>query len=317
MGVIKSRDEWLFNNSNQFNLDALIRMYEVKMLNITQQIFEYENLPETIPKKDLELILQKNGCVTIAKKDDKLYAFAAGLGGKPNVYYLPTLAIIANPALNYTAQLEIDRECVVILNDALYQGLFEIIEKNAYLLAQCDISFKFAAVNTRIPALITATTAKTKAEAEILLNEIELGEQLGIIGGNNVLESLKVYNYANSSTMVQHLIELKQYIVGTFYQTLGIQSQFNMKREAINEAEASLSTDILYPLIDEMLEQRRIGIDKVNKMFGTNIIVKLSSVWSNLRNTRNLEIKLTESEIIKNIGDGEGSQGDDNDNDEN
>ena len=101
----------------------------------------------------------------------------------------------------------------------------------------------------------------------------------------NFFKKLETIDYAKGSD-IKSLIELKQYILGTFYQELGIQSQFNMKREAINEAEAALSEDILYPLIDDMLVQRQIGLEKVNKMYGTNITVELSSVWKQLREQR-------------------------------
>ena len=75
-----------------------------------------------------------------------------------------------------------------------------------------------------------------------------------------------------------------------------------MKREAINEAEAALSEDILYPLIDDMLVQRQIGLEKVNKMYGTNITVELSSVWKQLREQTDLQMDLINSEIDKNLG---------------
>src|SRR5574344_149187 len=91
-------------------------------------------------------------------------------------------------------------------------------------------------------------------------------------------------------------------MLGTFYQVLGIHSQVNMKREAINEAEAALSEDILYPLIDDMLIQRQIGLEKVNKMYGTNITVELSSVWKQLREQNDLQMDLINSEIDKNLG---------------
>ena len=303
---VRPRDEWLFGTDyTKFELDKIIRYYIRKMLIKTQQMFEYENLPDTIPKKDYLLIKQTHGSVTIAKADDgNLYAFRAGLGGKPNAYYLPTLAIVANPGLNFNKTFEIDKDCVVILNDAMYAGLMPIIEHNAYLLAQCDISFKYACVNIRIPALIDAPNDTAKAEAEAFLKKVEEGKGLGVIADETFLDKLSVYNYANSDTSITHLIELKQYIWGTFLQEIGIQSTFNMKREAINEAEAGMSEDILIPSVDEMLEQEQIGWDKVNKMFGTNVKVRLSSVWENVRKKRELAEELTESEIDKNLQSG-------------
>lgn len=309
MSDIPNRQKWDFNFYNQveFSKDKLERYYTNKMLVKTQHMFEYTNLPDTIPAGDLELMLQTYGSATVAKVNGELYAFKGGLGGMPNVYYRPTISIVANPALKLSKSYTIDSDCVVIRNDNLYQGLLPIIQHASYLLAECDISFKFAAINIRIPAIIDAADAKSKLEAEQFLKQIEDGSKLGVIADSGFEDRLQVYNYANSNDTITNLIELKQYIIGTFYQELGIQSQFNMKREAINEAEAALSTDMLYPLLDTMYAERKNGVDKINKMFGTNITVDFGSVWKQLRETRDLSVDLQESEIIANIG-----QNDDN-----
>ena len=52
-----------------------------------------------------------------------------------------------------------------------------------------------------------------------------------------------------------------------------------MKRESINSNEAQLNEDALLPLVDDMLECRRLAIEKINTMFGTNIQVYLDSSW--------------------------------------
>ena len=64
---------------------------------------------------------------------------------------------------------------------------------------------------------------------------------------------------------------------------LGIQSNYNMKRESLNSSETTMDESVLLPLIDDMLNERKIGLEKVNKMFGTNITVKLSSSWEKIR----------------------------------
>lgn len=303
MADISNRDRWLFGeDSEQFSFDkkSIQDLYVKKFLLKTQRMFKYTNLPGTIPQRDLELIMQCSGCVTIAKVNDKLYAFKGSLGGTPNEYYLPTISIVANPYLHYNANLTIDKDCVVMLNDSLYEGLLPQIQHASNLLAECDISFKFTTINIRVPAIIEATNDTSKTEAENFLQKVEEGSKLGVICGEQFLDRINVYNYASSEYSVQHLIELKQYIYGTFLQELGIQSSFNMKREAINEAEASLNTDILYPLIDDMLMQRKIGVDKINKMYGTNIEVELDSVWKQLREQQDIAIREQESEILVN-----------------
>lgn len=317
---VPNRYDWVFDGIGEckLNKEQLRRLYVKQNLLRTTQIFEYDNLPETIPKKDLELILQCYGSAIITKVNDKLYAFRGRLGGEPNPYYLPTMAVVANPALNFSKNLEIDKDCVVMLNDDLYMGLLPLINKNAILLAECDLSFKFAAVNMRLTSVINVKSDVEKASAEKFLEDIEAGEKIGVIASDEFQESnVEMYPYTSTSNIIQHLIELKQYIIGSFYQDLGIQATFNMKREAINEAEAGMNEDILYPTIDDMLNQRQIALDKINEMYGTNITVRLSSIWENLRRKEDLSVKMIESEIEKNesanaeqseVGDGNDEQ---------
>ncbi len=296
---IPNRSNWDFgySSNNAFTKESLQQLYIKKTLLKTQKMFEYSGLPESIPQEDLELIIQIYGYAVITEVNGKLYALRGGLGGKPNPYYRPTIATVANPALNFSGNLKIGEECIVIRNDELYMGLMPEIEHSAYLLAEADISFKFACINMRIPALITAHDDATKESAEEFFKQIENGTSLGVILDDDYEDKLDAYDYTNKATNVTHLIELRQYIMGTFYQELGIQSQFNMKREAINEAEAALSQDVLFPTVDNMLMERKKGIEEVNKKYGTNISVKLSSIWSNLREVKELTIDQQKAEI--------------------
>lgn len=284
---------------DKLSKEKLFDLYVRKTLLKTQMMFEYEGLPETIPKRFLELILQTWGYVILKEVDGKWYGFYGGLGGVPDAYYQPTKATISNPYLKYSATLEIDEECVVIRNDALRMGLLPMIERYAYLQAETDISFKFMAVNARVGWLINTKNDSQKESAEVFLDNIEKGNKLGVIHSKDfdVDENLDVYNQQLTPNLIQHLIELKQYTEGTFLQEIGIQSAFNMKREAINEAEAALSTDTLFPLIDQMLLEREEGLKQFNKMSGLNVTVKLNSVWEHLRNTREMSDKIIESEI--------------------
>ena len=106
--------------------------------------------------------------------------------------------------------------------------------------------------------------------------------KIGIIADNEFLEnSLKVTPYATTGahTTIQNIIELEQYLRATWYNDLGLNSNYNMKRESINAGESQLNNDALLPLVDDMLKCRQDGFDKVNKKYGTNIQVELNSSW--------------------------------------
>lgn len=299
MDKVPNRSNWSFDVCGQdLSLEKLTEYYIKDTLIRTQKMFKYRNLPKTIPKEQLELLLQRNGYAVITKVNGELYAFYGGLGGEPNEYYLPTIATVANPALKFTKAMEIDKECVVIKNDVMFMGLMPLIESTSYLLAQADISFKYALINGRMKAIVTAPNDETKASLDEMFKQIEKGSSLKVVVDDDLMNELKVSPYGSNDNGID-IIELKQYIIGSFYQKLGIQSNFNMKREALNSAESALNDDILYPLIDEMLEERKKGVEKINELYGTNISVELSSVWKQLRDQEEQAVKVNEDKESK------------------
>lgn len=299
MDKVPNRSNWSFDVCGQdLSLDKLSEYYIKDTLIRTQKMFKYSDLPKTISQEQLELLLQRNGYAVITKVNGDLYAFYGGLGGEPNEYYLPTIATVANPALKFTKSMVIDKECVVIKNDVMYMGLMPLIESTSYLLAQADISFKYALINGRMKAIVTAPNDEVKASLDEMFRQIEKGSSLKVVVDDDLMNELKVSPYGSNDNGID-IIELKQYIIGSFYQKLGIQSNFNMKREALNSAESALNDDILYPLIDEMLEERQKGVEKINELYGTNISVELSSVWKQLRDQEEQAVNANENKENK------------------
>lgn len=249
------------------------------MLNRTQVMFDYENLPETIPARNLEIMLQLNGNVFFTEVEGKYYVFTGGLGGEPDVYYEPTIYTVANPALNFSKNLKIDEDGVLIRCDSYGVGLLPIFQKYAALLAENEITMRIADINNRIMFLLSAADDRTKASAEKFLSDIQDGK-LGVISDNAFLESLKALPTATqNSVRLTDLIEFEQYLRAGWFNDLGINANYNMKRESISPDEAQLNDDALLPFVDDMLECRRIGLEKVNNMYGLDIKVNLASSW--------------------------------------
>lgn len=308
MSEIRNRNEWIFGSIRNplEDKDYLIKNSVLNMLNKSTRIFKYNNLPETIRTKDLETQLQVGGFAIWKMVDGKLYTFLGGLGGKPNPYYLPTIATVSNPALNYTDNLEIDKECVVMLNDHYYQGIMPMFSKYATLQTEAEISLRWAIINARVPALIQADNDNTKKSAEEFFRKIVDGTDYGIISSREFLDGIKSQDFYKQP-YIKDIIESIQYIKGSWYNEIGLNAAFNMKREAINEAEATLNEDILYPTIDTMLECRRFALEKINKMYNTNISVELDGVWMQNREHETIVLDTAKAEL-QNIEEGESNE---------
>ena len=295
------------------NKKVSVRKYVWTMLNRTNQMFEYTGLPETIPKEILELYLQINGQCCITEVGGDLFALPGGLGGPPDPYYRPTLYIAAIPGLrdgdhSFSKSMKISNhlepfspvdysgECILVKNDTLMEGMLYMLARYATQLTENDISIRSAQINARAHVNITAETDSEAVSARAYLSALEAGK-LEIIMGKAMMDSLNVQNISmNSANVIIQLIELQQYLKASWYNEIGLNANFNMKREYQSEEELQANTDVLLPLVDNMLECRKLAIEAVNKKYGTSISVDKNSSWENKQQERDVEQETKEAE---------------------
>lgn len=282
--------------------DVAINTFIEQSLNKTQQIFHYENLPDTIPQSELEYILQTKGHCIIAEVDDRLYALAGGFSGEEDVYGNPTQYTVSNVALNHFKTYNIGEDCVLIKNDYNYIGLLPIIQKYGVLMLDTELSLNTAAVLSRITMLISAPDDKTKASADLFIKRILDGDYT-VIGENGFFDGIKLQTpNVSGSNYINQLIELMQYYKATFLNEIGLQANYNMKRERLIESEVAMNVDNLLPFIDNMFSERVHAFTKVNEMYGTEIVVDYNSAWKTTHEHADKELALTdESEVCENV----------------
>ena len=245
----------------------------------TQSMFTYEGLPDTIPVQWLESYLQRNGSCCIAEHEGKLYALLGNAGGELDEYYQPTIYTVANPALNLSKTYKIGEDCVYCRNDFDAVGLVPLVSRYCGLMTENLLTVRISDINMRMMNLLSAPDDNTLQSTKQYLKDLEEGK-LGVVGETPFFEGLKLQSkgVGNGDYMIQ-FIELQQYLKGSMYNELGINANFNMKREALSGQELSLNDDALMPLIDDMLKQRRAMCDELNGMFGLNVSVDYGSSW--------------------------------------
>lgn len=258
-----------------------VRQLNKYMLAKTLSMFEYENLPSTIPARELEKLLQSNGYAFITKAPDgELYAFTGGLGGEPDAYGNATQIVISNTALKYNATLNIKKDGVLFYNDDMAAGLLPFYEKQNTLLVENEINMVVWGYNSRTQKLISAPDDKSKESADLYVKKIIDGE-LTVIGENALFDGVKVQPANNSSgNGVSQMIEYHQYIKSCLFNEVGLPSNFNMKKERLISSEIDQAEDSLFPLVYNMMENRIAAVNLINEMFGTNIKVGFGSVWA-------------------------------------
>lgn len=273
------------------------------MLARLQKMFKYHNLPSSIPRQYLENYLLVNGSCIIARdkknpSDESIYAFVGAAGGEPDIYYRPTKYMVANPSLQFSAEYYIsdtdpnhERDAILVRNDTMWQGLYPMMARYASLIAENLLTIRTADVMLRILALITAPDDTSRLAADQYLKDITEGK-LASIGENRFLDGIRMQNPpSNNGSYLTQFIELHQYLVGSFYNEVGLNANYNMKREALSESEAGLNDDSLLPLCEDMLRCRREDIASVNSLFGTSIEVSFDSSWIENEIERLLSLK--------------------------
>lgn len=279
------------------------KQYVAYMLDRTNRMFSYQNLPSTIPAYMLELYLQTFGYAAFVQVDKTapihipvnyttpsgLYIFYGGIGGERDIYYRPKTFTAANPRLKesiqspirYPGDPEIKDACVIMANDRNYMGLLPLFNRYAAQLTENDISIRSAQINARAQVGISTSTDRDRESAQKYLDNLEAGK-LGTIGETAFLDGISVANVStmSSNTIIQ-LIELQQYLKASWFNELGLNVNFNMKREYMSEEEIAVNTDILLPLVDDMYECRCEAVELINDTFNLNIKVEKSSAWAN------------------------------------
>lgn len=260
----------------------------------SNSIFRITNLPEGIDEYAFKFWLQYYGYAVLAEVSDVdmrspqvkrpagVYAFSAESATPGNVRDQNgqfTQIIFASPALGVSETREIGDRCAVIRCDPMWLGLRQMVDMYSNLLAESTITMRVNGINARSPYLLAATTDNVAKSAKAAMDKVEAGER-AIIADAPITDegAIKSLNFG-AGTKFTDLIEYHQYLKASRWNDIGINANFNMKREALNSAESALNTQSLLPLVDAMYETIKHDLDRANEVLGTNIDIEYNSAW--------------------------------------
>lgn len=259
--------------------DKAVQAFIENTLAKTQAMFAYTGLPDTLPPVEFERILQTNGTGFVTMVNDKLYMLTGGYSGEVDAYNRPTKYTVANTALKLSKMYDVATDGILVHNDTNDNSLLPLIGKFAVLYTDAVITLDVGTVLNRITMLISASDDKTKDSAEEFVKKILNGD-FSVIGENQFFRGVNFQHSptANSNNLTQ-TVEVIQYIKAQMLNELGLNANFNMKRERLNMGEISLNEDSLLPYVDNMLSCRQQAVQAINDKYGTGIQVMLGSSW--------------------------------------
>lgn len=274
--------------------DTYTRDFMTRLLNMTDSMFEYTGLPDTVPSSQLERQLKCNGSVGFIRHDGELYALS-GAPVNSGTYNEPIDYQISNTYLNLSNVYTVGTDVAIVANDSAAAGIVPIVAKYAVAICDTEISLDTVAILSRITMLITAPDDKSKAAADEFVKKISAGE-FSVIGDNAFFSGVKLSTPSTqSATRINDIVTLLQYYKASMFNELGLQANWNTKRENLNMDEVGMNVDVLLPLADNMLKERREGMERVNELFGTDIAVEFGSAWKTLQEQSDTETDIAES----------------------
>lgn len=248
--------------------------YFNRLTELAISMFEWKNLPSSVDPRYMELHLFQNGCV-VYFNDDVIGNLCLDClpNGNFDVYGNPVNRIAYSSYNNYQSVLK-ENNSVIIWNNYLRSNSITDIKmysRRLYLLDRIiDVN-----VNAQKTPVLLQGTEKQRLTLINLYKEFN-GNSPFIFGDKNLdLNALKCLN-TNAPYVADKLYQLKTQIWNEALTYLGISNISIQKKERMITDEVARNQGGTIASRNSRLKARREATDKINAMFGTNIMVDYS-----------------------------------------
>lgn len=247
------------------------RHYYNTLKELAISMFEWENLPDTIDARFLELSLFEDG-MAVFFKDDVIgfLALQTMIGGELNVYRVPNIRT-AYATNGYYEQLNKDNS-VIIWNNMLRNNTVDDIKFFARKLYECDrtIDVNIKAQKTPVAILCDENQRLTMMNLYAQYD----GNEPFIFGGKE-LDIKKITSISTQAPFIADKVnDMKNVIWNEALTYLGISNVNNVKKERLITDEVTRNMGATVTSRYSRLEMRKEACKKINKMFGLNIDVR-------------------------------------------
>lgn len=279
----------LIGDPGIMTVDAQYSLYYNDLLSCVLRILDFDGLPDTIDPTYLKLSLYQGGRIAIfrdTKGDGALRALDCATAGEPDIYYMPRYILITNPTFDgYSYQLTPGVDCAVIYCRECdrYQygrqtgGLFGLIATTAQLLADNTISLNVATKNTRMTNILASDRRVTTISLQEAVSRMYDGDPTVVVQSSLIdkLQALPLTDHTDTQQLL-HLLAVRQYIYSHFYEQIGLKTHDQLKKERLITAEIDEGVELALFNIDDMISEIQRGIDDANRIFGTEITLRLN-----------------------------------------
>lgn len=261
-----------------------------RLTDILMDIFDFDGLPNTLPKKEILYRLFTTGyCGNLEIKDVGIIACDGNpfnfdiYGNFKNMnFYNPAPEALKAMGKTYT----INKDCVVI-----YAGdtekkvnqpymtkniICQTINRYARLLADLETTLNINIITDRQPYLLIAQNQQTKSSFTEIFKSLKNGQFFVPIDGFDIKDSKTLKNKDIINGYNTELIECRRMIIEQFLQEFGI-FIMNSKKERLIVQEVETENKNYKIFINSLLESIEQGVQDLNTVFGLNVSVKLNN----------------------------------------
>lgn len=260
--------------NDQTFLDYYYRLQEIAI-----NMFAWENLPDTVDERFLELTLCEYG-YAIYFNDEVLgnLALTCTYGTDWDVYRVP-MKRRAWAINGYSRELT-KEDSVIIWNNRMRQGNIMPILLYARRLYELERTIDVNVKAQKTPVLIKTTEAQ-KLTLENIYREYDGNKPVIFAQKGLDLEGIEVLS-TNAPFVADKLEILKRQIWNEALTFFGVENTNAEKKERLLTDEILSNLGGVQAQRYVMLNSRREAADKINKMFGTNIEVNFRQDFSAL-----------------------------------
>ena len=235
----------------------------------------FKEVTDPVPPHEVEvrLMIRGHAGIAVLPLDNELTAFFGTPSGVGKYRDRKPFYTVRSPVLSHT--LEVGKEVEVIYNNTLANPLYDLVHHYAQLLAHTEITFIDTAIMARIPN--GAPVAKSQIQQNGFHNFfVRLFEgKFGFVADPGDMGVEYAGAHTNITQGVEELWSARQRILSDFLSDIGIKTGLDKRSNTVSD-EANADTPALLVNLKDMLEARKEGFDRVNKLCGTNWSVELN-----------------------------------------
>lgn len=266
----RNKGNELFGESAIMNNATYIQYFN-RLLELSVSMFEWQGLPETVDPRYLELHLFQNGSM-VYFRDEVMGDLCLDCiaNGQFDVYGNPISRRAYSSYNQYQKTLN-ESDSVIIWNNYLRQPSVLDVKMFAKRLYNLDRIIDVNVNAQKTPVLVQGTE-KQRLTLVNLYKEFD-GNAPFIFGDKNLdLNSLRAIN-TNAPYVADKLYQLKTQIWNEALTYLGISNLNIQKKERMITDEVQRNQGGTIASRYSRLEARQEAVDKINRMFGTDISV--------------------------------------------